>query len=214
METAREKLYRILQKHVPENAVHYCLDLWIKEPFHFRVTRKRQSKLGDYRHDRRSGEHTISLNHNLNPYSFLITFIHEFAHLITTSKKGIKATPHGKTWKSNFQTLMAPLLNDLVFPPEVLHPLKRHMRNPKASSQSDAALVAALRSFDDNPGDEVMLDTLDTGDIFEFHGHVYRKLNKRRTRIICEHAHNGRKYLITKIALVKVIKGEISENHG
>ncbi|MCK5366987.1 MAG: SprT-like domain-containing protein, partial [Cyclobacteriaceae bacterium] len=109
MESAKKKLYQILQNQVPENAVHYCLDLWETIPFNFKVTRKRNSKLGDYRFDQRNGSHSISVNFDLNQYSFLITYIHELAHLLTTERFGRKSQPHGKEWKSNFRELMEPV---------------------------------------------------------------------------------------------------------
>jgi SprT protein len=42
----------------------------------------RSSKLGDYRPPQRGLPHRISVNHNLNQHEFLITLIHEMAHLL------------------------------------------------------------------------------------------------------------------------------------
>lgn len=200
------KLFHILEKHVPENAVHYCLDLWIATPFHFKVTRKRNTKLGDYRFDHRDGSHSISVNYDLNPYSFLITYIHEVAHLLTKAHHGRRTQPHGKEWKSNFKELMAPLMTDLIFPIEILRPLKKHMLNPKASTYADANLLHALRQVDEHESDLVPLSTLDQGDTFEFNNSLYKKLNLRRTRVLCQHSLTSRKYLISKMALVRIQK--------
>ena len=203
MEQARKKLYQILVKHVPENAVHYCLDLWSAIPFHFKVTRKRSTKLGDYRFDHRNGSHSITVNFDINQYSFLITYIHEVAHLLTTERKCRKTRPHGSEWKSSFKELMEPVLTDLIFPIEILIPLKRHMKNPKASTYADSALVKILRTYDDHEKDLVPLSILDEGDIFEFDNRMYTKLNLRRTRVLCVQEDSSRKYLISKMALVK-----------
>lgn len=194
-----------MEKHVPANAVHYCLDLWMSLPFHFKVTRKRSSKLGDYRYDRVHHSHTITVNFDLNAYSFLITYIHEFAHLLTTERNGRKAQAHGKEWKANFRELMEPVLTDLIFPKEVLAPLKKHMRNPKASTYADAGLLQALRQYDDQDHGLIPLSYLDEGDIFEFNRHTYKKLGARRTRILCQQTATSKKYLISKMALVKTL---------
>lgn len=203
MDQAKEKLYRIFQRHVPENAVHYCLDLWSAKPFHFRVTRKRNSKLGDYRFDPNNGSHAISVNHDLNQYSFLITYIHEVAHLLTKERNGRRVPPHGKAWQKNFQELMEPVLSDLIFPVEILQPLKKHMRKPKASTYSDSKLLDILRKFDENPSDLTPLEQLDEGDIFEFNHKMYQKIHLRRTRVLCQQAGTSRKYLISKMAMVR-----------
>lgn len=193
---------------MPENAVHYCLDLWTAMPFHFKVTRKRNTKLGDYRFDRRNGSHSISVNHDLNHYSFLITYIHEVAHLLTRERFGRKTQPHGKEWKSIFKELMEPVMTDLIFPDVILKPLKKHLKNPKASSYADADLVHVLRQYDEQERDLVPLSTLDEGETFEFNNCIYKKLHLRRTRVLCQHSESSRKYLISKMALVKDFKKE------
>jgi SprT protein len=200
------KLFQILEKHVPENAVHYCLDLWVATPFHFKITRKRNTKLGDYRYNHRDGSHSISVNYDLNPYSFLITYIHEVAHLLTKERHGRKTQPHGIEWKSVFKELMVPVLTDLIFPNEILKPLKKHMLNPKASTYVDAALLHALRQVDEHEDDLVPLSAINEGDTFEFNNSLYKKLNLRRTRVLCQHSISSRKYLISKMALVRISK--------
>ena len=183
--------------------MHYCLDLWGAEPFNFRITKKRNSKLGDYKYDPVLKQHFISVNHNLNKYSFLITYIHEVAHLLTTIRHGRYVTPHGHEWKSCFAELMEPVLTDLIFPKEILLPLKIHMKNAKASTYSDSRLVHALRKFDEHDNHLVLLSTLNNEDTFAFNKVLYQKLELRRTRVLCKQLGNGKKFLISKMALVE-----------
>lgn len=202
MEGVRKKLRSILDKHVPPEAVDYCLELWIAKPFHFKVKQKRNSKLGDYKYDPAYRDHTITINHDLNAYAFLITYLHELAHLHVTEKYGRNVKPHGSHWKVIFAGLMRPVMNEKVFPEMVLTPLRRHMLNPKASTQADQNLVAALRDFDCTDDGAVCLKELGEGAFFSYHGHEYKKIKTRRTRILCQHRISGRKYLIPGIALV------------
>lgn len=199
---AKASMFAMLSKYLPENSVHYCFDLWTEHPFHFRITPERNSKLGDYRYDPRYDDDAISINHNLNRYSFLITYIHEVAHLITRITNKKRVLPHGREWKSNFQKLMLPMLNDLVFPADILKALTRYMRDPKASTHSDPNLIKILRSYDAKPSDERSLDELSEGDVFVFRGMVFKKLTTKRTRALCCHVPSGNRYLIPKIALV------------
>jgi len=112
----KEEIYLLLQKQVPENAAQYCFDLWLEDPFHFIISKTRASKLGDFRFRSDRKIQTITINYDLNPYQFLITYIHEVAHYRAFKKYGIGIKPHGTYWKNTFRALMIPLLSDLVFP--------------------------------------------------------------------------------------------------
>ena len=55
------------------------IDLW---KVNIVITRKRNTKHGDFR-ALPEGEHLITVNQMPNPYRFLITTLHEIAHLVT-----------------------------------------------------------------------------------------------------------------------------------
>jgi len=96
---------------MPEAAAP-VISQWINDTgCRFKVTRSRNSKLGDYRAPFKGSSHQITVNHDLNPYSFLITTVHEFAHLKTYQEHKNKVKPHGNEWKENFKMLMEPFLN-------------------------------------------------------------------------------------------------------
>ena len=119
--------FRLFEKHLPDNAVHYCFDLWKKYQFDFKISRKRQSKLGDFKFHLRLSRQVITINTDLNPFSFLITYIHEVAHLQVYQNGEGRSSPHGIPWKKNFRELLSPMLNDLVFPPDIFNsPEKAH----------------------------------------------------------------------------------------
>ncbi|MEM9326020.1 MAG: SprT-like domain-containing protein, partial [Bacteroidota bacterium] len=157
---------------------------------------------GDYRYDPRSKQHTITLNNDLNPYSFLITYIHEVAHLATFRKYGRSVDPHGEEWKENFKKGMEPVLSTEIFPEKVLAALHRHLLNPKAASCSDPILYEVLRQYDAKAPNETTLRQITNGDRFDFQGQTYRKLEKRRTRALCQRLSDNRKYLISEVATV------------
>src|SRR5689334_16864616 len=83
---------------------------------HLTISRERTSILGDYRHAHHERTHRISVNGNLNAYSFLITLLHELAHLLTFDKFGNRVLSHGKEWKTMFSGLLAQFLKNKVFP--------------------------------------------------------------------------------------------------
>ncbi|MEQ9287970.1 MAG: transcription elongation protein SprT [Cyclobacteriaceae bacterium] len=197
----------IFARHLPEYSVNYCYELWKTFNFNFRITRKRNSKLGDYRFDPTTGQHSISVNHNLNRYAFLITYIHEVAHLTTREKYKNRVLPHGNQWKNEFKKLMIPMLTNQIFPDDVLRVLARHMKNPKASSTSDKNLYLVLRKYDKESGGK-LLSELESGVTFLFNKKVYRKIEKRRTRSLCIEVSSNRKYLISETAPVQEFKNQ------
>lgn len=198
------KFQKALQLYVPDNAVDYCFNLWKHYPFVFKIRKPRISKAGDYCYIPSKKQHIITINKNLNPYSFLITYIHEVAHLVAFEKYGRKILPHGKEWKYTFTQLMLPMLNNTVFPEDVLKVAVKHFKNPKASTAGDPALVRVLNDYNIQTHiNGIMLEDIPMGCSFTFRSKTYKKLEKRRTRILCAESVSGRKFLINKAAIVE-----------
>jgi hypothetical protein len=203
MHHALEKFSLVISKYVPEPSMNYCLSLWVEHPFHFKVTKRRQTKHGDYLYNPKNHSHSITINGNLNPYDFLITYIHEVAHQRNQLKHGPRIPPHGSLWKMEFTTLMGPLLIPDIFPPDLLIPLKRHMLNPKATLHADASLTKTLKKYNGHQEEgKVYLEEIKTGHNFLFNQRVYKKLEVRRTRALCRDTLSGRKYFIPELAEV------------
>lgn len=195
---------QILQQHCPAEAVGYCYQLWQKTPFLFKLKKERSSKLGDYRYNPHSSNpHQISINYTLNQYAFVITYVHEVAHLYTFTRYKRKVLPHGKEWKRIFTQLMMPVLNEQVFPTTILMPLQEYMRNPKASSCSDMKLFSALHVY--NSTSKPLLADLSAGEAFVLGGRIFEKVALRRTRVLCKERSTGKQFTISVQAPVERI---------
>ena len=201
-----EKLYLTLQKHVPVSALEYCFALWRSSPFTLKITKTRQSKVGDFNSKRDVKHPQITLNHDLNPYLFLVTYVHEVAHLYVFLKYGNRVDPHGTEWKNAFKHLMSPILKPSIFPVEILHILQDHMVNPKASSFADADLTRAFRMFDKNADQMLCLSDIPEGSIFQFQKRYFMKGKLKRTRIVCKEISSKRNYLIPAEVLVSNVQ--------
>lgn len=199
------QLKALLEQKVPEQAVDYCYELWQHYPFRFKLRKRRVSKLGDYRYDPRDRSHTITVNADLSPYQFLITYVHEVAHRVVHVPRG-RQKPHGPHWKSKFRELMLPLLNTEVFPDDLLRVLAAHMKNPKASTSGDPALVRALAVYQPDSASVLTLADVSLGEEFAFRKRAFRKLEKKRTRAVCLDLANNKRYLIPEIAEVGLWK--------
>ena len=91
--------------YIPLHAQPYCKSLREKYSFKFILKRSRLTKLGDFRVNRASGQYSVSVNRDLNPYQFLITFIHELAHLKVAEDHPRSVKSHGAEWKNAFKEL-------------------------------------------------------------------------------------------------------------
>ena len=198
------ELHRLFTRHLPESAVPYCLQLWEETPFHFFVKKPRNTKLGDFRYRRGQPIQTITLNVDLNPYQFLLTLIHEIAHLRAFAQYGTAHAPLGLEWKTKFKQLLEPVLNESTFPRDLLVPLKVHMRNPSASSARDLFLMKEMSKYEVAPiqGNIFFLSDLAPQTHFELAGRKFKKGETRRTRILCEELGTGKKYLVSRLARV------------
>ncbi|MCU0339663.1 MAG: sprT domain-containing protein [Spirosomaceae bacterium] len=208
---ARIAMQHILQRHVPVAAFGYCQSLWDKYQFDFVVTRPRRSKFGDFRAQPPLRE-KITVNGNLNPYNFLITYLHEIAHLEVYRGYKRKQPAHGAAWKKHFQQLLVPVMNESTFPATVLQPLLNYARDPKYSTAADAALMTALRAFDpafvsNNPqSDLVEVSALAEGDVFKLNQKVFVRGTLRRTRVVCTEKRTQRLYTVAAHALVEKLE--------
>ena len=187
--------------HFPPKVAEYCFQLWHDYSFDFIVSKSRDSKLGDYRFSPAKG-HQVTVNHNLNPYAFLVTYIHEVAHLTAYVAHKNKVLPHGQEWKSQFYVLFEPILDEELLPAELVKVLSAYLRNPAASSTGYQPLVAILKSFDTESPAGIPVHELAEGTAFQLKNLSLIKGKLRRTRYICKEINSGRNYLVAKNAHV------------
>ncbi|UWX54254.1 SprT-like domain-containing protein [Maribacter litopenaei] len=195
----------VLGKYLPERSVDPCLQLIKVNGVHLKIVNERVTGHGDYRR-LPDGKHLITVNATLNKYRFLITLVHEIAHLVAFEKYGRRIKPHGLEWKRTFQFLMLPFLRPEIFPSKLLPLLAMHFKNPKASSSTDARLSIALQQFDKQENDKTYVFQLPFGSIFRlYNGKLFKKGNKRIKRFECIEVKTGRVYLFQPNAEVELI---------
>lgn len=196
------KYKAILEKYLPGESVDTIYEWLQKYHIHLKVSRKRTSKLGDYRPPQNGNGHNITINHDLNKYAFLITLVHEIAHLVTWEKYGRRAKAHGQEWKHAFRELMEPFFEMRIFPEDVEEALRSYLKKSLASSGSDIRLTRALQQHDADPG--TTLEMLEEGSVFCLpNGRVFKKGELVRKRYRCVSLENQRIYLVNPLVKVK-----------
>lgn len=194
----------VLEKYLPDHSVEMCFELIKLNHVHLKIVNERVTRHGDYRKDA-NGFHLITVNASLNKYRFLMTLIHEIAHLVAFEKYGRNIKPHGDEWKLTFQRLMVPFIRPEIFPNQILPLLARHFRNPKASSDTDATLSLALKQFDPL-NDKNYIFEIPYGSVFRIHnGKIFKKIALRLKRYECQEVSSGRIYLFNPNAEVELL---------
>ena len=193
----------LLSKYLPEGTAP-IIGRWIDYyQCEFKISRKRSTKYGDYRAPFKESGHRISVNFDLNPYAFLVTTVHEFAHLLTWNEHKRKAKPHGAEWKANFKKMMRPFFDAHSFPEDVQRAIISYLQNPAASSCSDLHLFRTLKQYDQVAIDIITVESLPANSLFEMkNGRVFRKELQVRKRFRCVEIKTGAVYLFSPLAEV------------
>lgn len=200
-----ERNQSILHKYIPGKAVPLISEWIFKYDFKLRIKKSRASKYGDYRPPVNGENHLITINYDMNSYAFLITLVHEIAHLTNWNKHKNSVLPHGAEWKLEFKILMNYFLYEQIFPEDVTQALKKYMQNPAASSCSDTALLRVLKKYDQRQ-DTVLLEELPEGATFRYNKErTFIKNEQIRKRFKCKEVKSNRIYLFNPLTEVEVI---------
>ncbi len=195
-----------LQDYLPPGTYEPVLSYLRQYKVHLTVARERKSILGDYRHSTHHSNHRISVNGNLNPYSFLITLLHELAHLLTFERFGNNVLSHGREWKSIYGGILAQFLQHRVFPNDIETELVRSLQNPAATSCAEDGLLRVLRRYDARESHRRLVEEIKTNELFRTHdGRVFKKQEKLRKRYKCVEVKTGKVYLFSPVYEVECV---------
>ena len=199
--------FSALLKYLPQESYEPVLVYIYEYKVQLTIARSRQSILGDYRHAHLGKGHRISVNGDLNKYAFLITLLHEIAHLITFEKYGRTVQPHGKEWKQNFSNLLLKFVGKNIFPNDVEDALDKSIKNPAASSCADEKLLRVLKEYDTPKDGMKFLEHLPEAAVFKIKGdRIFLKGEKVRKRFKCKEMATGKWYLFSPVYEVETIK--------
>jgi len=189
---------------IPESSKYQIKKILQASNVAIKITKKRKTKHGDFRRYT-NGTSLITVNNKSNPYSFLITLLHELAHFKVLQLYPYKVKPHGLEWKSIYREILIPFLNPDIFPEPICGLLANHMKNPKASTDRDFKLIIALRQFDPSSSKTSIYQLKDGKHFALENDRVFIKLKKRRTLFECREKSTGKIYLFSPQSEVKPI---------
>lgn len=196
------------QQYVPANAVAYCEQLHRQFGFTLKIVNPRQTRLGDFR-VLPTGHTQITVNADLTPEGFLITYVHEVAHAAVYARqrrfiRPRKLAPHGPAWQQIFHELMQPILNETVFSAAVLLPLVSYLQKPTATTAGCPALMKALRLAAPETTHRSIISDLPEGAVFRLAKKTFIRGTLRRTRFVCMEVTTEKNYLVSAQAYVDI----------
>lgn len=201
-----------LSQFIPEAALPKVLDYLKQYKVHLTITRERQSVLGDYRNSPDNRNHRISVNGNLNKFSFLITLLHELAHLLAYEKYNNRIAPHGAEWQKIFGHILTEFLELKLFPEPVAKALVRSLHSPSASSCGDIKLTRVLQQYDVTKPGVHPVENIPDGGLFRIKGgRIFKRQSKVRTRYKCVEVATGKLYLFSPVYEVQLLKQNIDQ---
>ena len=204
--TVRHPLHA-LADFLPENSFDDVAAYLQKYSVHLTVTQHRASVLGDYRNAAHGQNHRISVNGNLNKYSFLITLLHELAHLLTYERYRHRVQPHGREWKNIYGELLFIFLQKKIFPDDVARVLQQSLNNPGASACAEEGLMRVLKNYDNRHPDILHVEQIALNGYFKTRdGRVFQRGEKRRTRYFCTEIKTNKVYLFNALYEVKKVE--------
>lgn len=194
-----------LKQYLPEGSFEEVSHYLHHYKVQLTITRERKTVLGDYRNSFADKNHRISVNGNLNPYAFLITLLHELAHLFTYERFGHRVFAHGQEWKNEYSKILARFLLKKIFPADIQKTLLKTLQNPAASSCADVSLLRILHQYDEKKDGASLIETLPMGAIFKIKGgREFKKAEKVRKRFKCVEVATGKIYLFSPVYEVYV----------
>jgi SprT protein len=203
-----QRISKGLSAYIPEAFVPVVIE-WMKaDSIHLHVVRGRKTKFGDYQpSSARKNFHRISINADLNPWEFLFTLTHEYAHLLNWKKTARLTMPHGPEWKSEYRILLHKLFVTGAFPESLARTLQCYLASPLNSTKSEIKLNLAVAAMNQGLSETVTLEEIPQGSVFILDdGRQFRKGRKIRTSYECYSIPEGKMFRVSP--LLRVLRND------
>lgn len=190
-----------LEKFLPQNTLPYLKKWFGNHVIHIKITRGRNSKLGDYR-KMPDQSHQITINSTLPPQLFFFVLTHELAHLIAFADNGHRISAHGQEWKNTFRTMLHDSLP--IYADDLKLVILNFAKSPKANFMSSPELVKYFH-IEDYEDETSYIEDLAPGDLFIYRKDRYQLEEKRKKNYLCTNLANTKKYIFRPLARVEKI---------
>ena len=202
-----------LSEFLPQVVVEPIAKFFAENTIFLKITQSRTSKLGDYAFPQEHNNfcHKITINNDLDQYSFLWVLLHEMAHYQTFMKFGKNVQSHGTEWQDFYAKLIMTYKD--AFPADIQELVAEFAHTLPLKKSLDKELMERFKTY--VPGyvaeEHIMVKDLKINDIFVLRGYTFQILEKRRTNYKCQRLDDKKLYIVSGNAEVKVV-GEEGES--
>jgi len=189
---------QILEQFLPDHTLPFLRKWFADFPIHIKITKNRNSKLGDYR-KLPDKSHQITVNSTLDKQLFFFVLTHELAHLIAFEKFG-KISAHGQEWKNTFSEMLLESIE--IYTEDLRLIIRKFSKNPKANFMASPDLVRYFH-IEDFEKNEIFVEDLTIGSFFYYKGEDYKLIEKKKKLYLCINQNNSKKYLFRPLAKVE-----------
>lgn len=191
----------LLEKYLPENCLPYLKKWFGDYSIHIKITRGRNSKLGDYR-KMPDKSHQITINSTLQPPLFFFVLTHELAHLLAFENFGHRISPHGSEWKNTFSKMLLESIS--IYDEDLKSIILKFLKSPKANFMSSPELVRYFH-IEDYEDESSYIEDLKINDRFIYRKQTYIIDEKRKKNYLCTQLDTNKKYIFKPLARVEKI---------
>jgi len=199
---------QVLEKYIPQKAVIPVCCLLRDADIFLKIVSPRKTLHGSFRPSQLAHQkHLITVNNDLNPYTFLITLLHEIAHAHAWINH--KAKGHQKEWKFCFKQLLNHFIELDIFPADIQTALKMHTQKIKYSDITDINLTKTLQFYDEKPAaisNLIPLNEIPKNTVFSHNRKIFCKGEVLRKYILCKNLNNNKMYRCHPLMMVDVAK--------
>ena len=198
----------MLADYLPPKSLAEVCRLLMELQILLKIVPPRRTLQGSYRIPTAHQPHYITINDKMNPYTFLITLLHEIAHAHAWTKH--KTRGHQKDWKVCFGQLLTHFIQLEVFPADIKTALEKHIEKITYCGSADINLSKILQKYDNNTSDSdsesITLQEIPKDTVFSYGKTVFRKGEPLRKYIKCKNLSNNKTYRCHPLMMVKVIR--------
>lgn len=189
----------LLEKYLPENTLPHLKTRFGDYSIHIKITKGRNSKLGDYR-KMPDKSHQITINSTLQPPLFFFVLTHELAHLLAFEKFGNQISAHGQEWKNTFRIMLLESIS--IYADDLKAIILKFAKSPKANFMASPDLVRYFH-IEDYEDESSYIEDLNIGEQFIYKNQTYIIEEKRKKNYLCLNLTTKKKYIFKPLARVE-----------
>ncbi len=194
----------ILEKFLSKQSAVFVYKEIKKHKFSLHFTKRRQSKLGDFKVSHNPKQLTITLNNDMHKDQSFFVFLHELAHLFVYKKYGNLRKPHGKRWITQYLILLESAYKKNYFSddfaPLIINLIENNFTN------TDRVAIRDYFMSKENIGKLLLCDIAMNQKFRLESGRKFIKLEKMRKNYKCTDLDNNKKYIVKWNTPVKILK--------